>query len=537
MPHGAAVTIRRMNVPVPGCRMALNLFMALAMALIHADATAADGNRMGLQPCRLAGVEHGALCGRLSRPLDPAAPGQRQIDVHFAVLPALSRNRLPDPVFFFAGGPGQSAIELAPTISRLVSRLGYRRDVVLVDQRGTGQSAPLSCESLSPTTPLAQAIEPQLQQQHFAVCLQQLKQLPYGDLRHFTTWVAMQDVDAVRRQLGAEKVNLVGGSYGTRAVLDYMRQFPDAVRRAVMDGVAPPDMVLPATAAVDSQAALELALRACEDDGACARRWPALRQDWLALLSSLPRQMLVQHPVTGVPESLLVTRDLVLQLVRGPLYVPALAAGLPAAMQALSEPGAGRLEPLMGLANAMVGGGKQRSGQLYEGMHLSVICSEDLPRLAMARDAPGVDVHSGFAEHYRAACANWPKGEVPLAFYNLPAAKVAVLLLSGGADPATPPRHAERVARAMGKLVRHVVVTHAGHGVLALPCMRDVLQRFIDAATDEEALSVSTACLAKVPRPDPFLPLQSVSGVAQTGSAAIRPAARHDGAVPAGRSP
>ena len=482
--------------------------VVVVAGLTAALAAAADA-RPGLSPCRLAGVEHGALCGSVRRPLDPAQPAGTSIEVHFAVLPALARNRKPDPVFFFAGGPGQSALELAGSISRLLARLGNRRDLVLIDQRGTGLSAPLRCAELPPSTALAQGLDPARQMQRFQQCLQQLQALPHGDLRHYTTWVAMQDADAVRQLLGAERINLVGGSYGTRAVLDYMRQFPQATRRAVIDGVAPPDMVLPASFSADSQAALDGSLSACETEPACQQRYPSLRADFDDLLKSLPREFVVAHPLTGVPEKLTLNRDALLSLLRAPLYLPSLAAALPAALHAAVQ---GRLEPLAGLASAMAGSSGRRSGQLYEGMHFSVVCSEDLPRLEQTTETPGADFGRSFAEHYRSVCKSWPAGTVPAAFYTLPVAPVATLVLSGGADPATPPRHGQRVAQALGARAKHLVVAHAGHGVMSLPCMRDVIYRFIDADGDEEALKVDTGCAARVPRPPAFLPPGGAAG-------------------------
>jgi hypothetical protein len=86
-----------------------------------------------------------------------------------------------------------------------------------------------------------------------------------------------------------------------------------------------------------------------------------------------------------------------------------------------------------------------------------------------------------------------------------------VLVLSGGADPATPPRHGQRVAVALGPLARHVVVPQAGHGVMAIGCMRDVLFRFIDAETDAAALQVETACIQGIPRPPVFVPVASAA--------------------------
>ncbi len=352
--------------------MQISLFAAalLSGALMALPLQAAE-SRPGLQPCRLQGVEHEAWCGSVRRPLDPAAPQGTQIDVHFAVLPALARNRRPDPVFFFAGGPGQSAIENAGSVARMLGRLSNRRDIVLIDQRGTGRSAPLGCDEASPTQPLAEAVDPARVSARLADCLARLQKLPHGDLRHYTTVVAMQDADAVRRQLGVDAVNVVGGSYGTRAALDYMRQFPQAVRRAVIDGVAPPDMVLPASFSTDNQAALDAVFTACEAQPACLARYPALRADWRALLATLPREIGVAHPVTGEVQRLTLTRDTLLGLVRTPLYVPALASALPAgagrgrprALRAAGGPGHG----VVGAAHGGAGRGHALLGGLCRG--------------------------------------------------------------------------------------------------------------------------------------------------------------------------
>jgi pimeloyl-ACP methyl ester carboxylesterase len=470
----------------------------LALALLGTSSAAET--RPGLKPCRLKSVETDALCGSISRPLDPAKPDGVRIDVHFAVLPALARNRKPDPVLFFAGGPGQSAVELAGTVSRLLARVSYRRDIVLIDQRGSGKTAPLYCAEVPASAPLAEMADPLRWRARFEVCLKELQALPHGDLRHYTTTVAMQDADAVRQALGAARVNIVGGSYGTRAALEYQRQFPASVRRMVIDGVAPPDMVLPAAMSTDAQAALEQLLAACAAEPGCSRRWPNLAGDWKRLLAGLPREVSVLHPLTGLPQQLVLSADLVLGLVRGPLYAPALASALPLAIH---EAAAGRYEPLVGLSSAM---GSRRGDRMSEGMHFSVVCAEDAPRLAQASDPPGADFGGGTATMYGDVCAFWPRGEVPPAFYAVPAAPAATLVLSGGADPVTPPRHGERTAKALGAKARHVVVPQAGHGVMAMPCMRDVLFRFIDAESDDEALKVEAGCATAIPRPGAFVP-------------------------------
>jgi pimeloyl-ACP methyl ester carboxylesterase len=495
-------------------RWAALLFAGLAAvaspAAVAGPATAGVGPAaVALAPCRLPGVEHDAQCGSVPRPLDPARPGGPQVEIHFALLPALARHKKPDSLFFFAGGPGQSAIDIAAAMSRVFARLGNRRDLVFVDQRGTGRSAPLACERPAPTRPLADLVEPARQEAQLARCRERLQALPHGDLRQFTTWVAVQDVDAVRRALGVDKVNLVGGSYGTRVALEFQRQFPHAVRRMVLDGVAPPDMGLPASFSRDNQAALDALFAGCAADATCRARHPALREDWQRLLASLPREASVAHPLTGQPEQLRLTREAVLGLVRAPLYVPALASALPVA---IGEAARGRFEPLVGLASALQGA---RAPVLADGMHFSVVCSEDLPRLAQAADAPGADFGSGFADLYRRVCAEWPRGVVPDAFFAVGEAPAATLVLSGGADPATPPRHGERVARALGARARHVVVPQAGHGVMALPCLRDALFRFIDADDDAAALSVLAVdgdCARDLPRPRVFVPVAAEGG-------------------------
>lgn len=448
--------------------------------------------------CREPGLPQETRCGSVERPLDPARPDGPRIAVHYIVVPALARQRHEDPVVLLAGGPGQSAIALAPALMPLFSTLNHRRDLLFVDQRGTGRSAPLTCPSPA-VEPLAAAGDPALRTARLRDCLARLQALPHGDLRQYTTTIAMADLEAVRQALGAPRLNLVGASYGTRAALEYQRQFPQAVRRMVLDGVAPPDMVLPASASPDAQAAFDAMLAACEADaGGCARRFPTLRADVARLLASLPRDLAVPHPLTGAPDRLRLDRRSLLQLLRGPLYAPAIAAALP---QAIHDAARGREAPLAGLASlGMVRG----PAAVAAGQHLSVLCAEDLPRMSTAAEPPGADFGDALAADYLEACAVWPRGEVPTAFYTIPPAPQPVLLLSGGLDPVTPPRHAGRTAAALGPKAVHRVAPHAGHGVLSLPCGRELLSRFIEADDDAAALAIEADCLAGVPRPPAF---------------------------------
>jgi pimeloyl-ACP methyl ester carboxylesterase len=525
------------------CRLALlGSIAALAQATpatarlpssISANSVAADAAPL---PCRLPGLPHAALCGTVRRALDPARPLGVQIEVHYAMLPALARRKAADAVLFFAGGPGQSAIDLAGALAARYARLGQRRDLVFVDLRGTGRSAPLRCvddDERAALLPLADALDEARRRQRLTACRVALQALPYGDLRFFTTSLAMADVDAVRRLLGLAQINAIGGSYGTRAVLDYLRLFPGVLRRAVLDGVAPPDMRLPDAAARDNQAVLDALLQACASTPVCQRAHPDLRGQWQALLNSLPQDVLLPHPLTGRPQQVRLQRETVLAMVRAPLYAPALAAALPAV---LGEAAAGRWAPLAALAGA-VGGG---ASGMATGLHFSVVCAEDLginapagvpapltpltpltpaaavsaapPSVSVATataTAPANDFGNSFATLYRQVCADWPRGQVEPAFYSVPPSATPVWLLSGGLDPVTPPRYGQRVAQALGAMARHGVVANAGHGVTGLGCVRDAVLRFITAEHDAEALAVADAgltCAAGVPRPLAFMP-------------------------------
>ncbi|HJV61409.1 MAG TPA: alpha/beta hydrolase [Albitalea sp.] len=475
-----------------GCRALAGLLLAAAALRASADTAPA--------PCSVTGIRNQVQCGAVTRALDPAQPGGVKIDIHYVVVPALARRKLPDPVFLLAGGPGQSAIGAAPQVLPLFTRLNNRRDIVFVDQRGTGRSAPLECEDPR-YRPLAAQSDPERQVAEMAACREALRKRPYGGLRFFTTTIAMQDLDAVRRALGAERINLVGASYGTRAALEYQRQFPSHVRRSVIDGVAPPDMVLPQSVGTDGTAALEAMFEACRAEPACRAAHPDLRGDWSALLAGLPKVVTVAHPLGGQPETFTLTQDMVRGALRGPLYVPSLTAALP---QAIAEAAHGHVEALVGLNSMFVA---RKGMALAMGMHFSVICSEDYPRMAHGADASEPPFGRDFTRLYERVCADWPRGEVVPAFYQVPRSATPVLLLSGGADPVTPPRHAERVARALGPNALHVVVPNSGHGVLGIGCMRDVLWRFIDAEDDRQALAVDASCAKAVPRPPAYEPL------------------------------
>lgn len=460
-----------------------------------------------LTPCRIPGVAQEVRCGVVQRPLDATRPKGTQIDVHYAVLPAVARRKREDSVFFIAGGPGQSAIDLMPQVLPLFTRLNQRRDIVFVDQRGTGRSAPLRCDPPQTSTlaAWARSSNPQQSLSDALVCLKQLQALPWvthpSDIGQFTTAQAMQDLNAVREQLGAKTINLVAASYGTRAALDYQRQFPGAVRAMVLDGVVPPNMALHTSSSSDTQAALDALWAACDAQPACQKRHGNLRATWQQLLQSLPSDEWVNDPHTGQGEVLTITRDMVLAAVRAPLYAPTLAAALP---QAVRDAATGRWEGLVALASAATPRTSGRgSPALYTGMHLAVVCAEDVKRRPTATAIPGADFGDVLSQGYAAICPHWPTVDVPPAFDQLQASKAPVLLLSGGIDPVTPPRHAQQVAKVLGNQVTQVLVPQAGHGLMSLPCVPDLVFRYLDTP-DGQAPKVDGSCLQSLPRPLSF---------------------------------
>ncbi len=247
-----------------------------------------------LQPCTGDDAPTDAYCGTLSVFENRDTREGRKIDLYIVVLPALSRDAKPDPVFFLAGGPGQGAAQLARGLRDLFRRVQADRDIVLVDQRGTGKSHPLNCKSDSDS--LADINEPD------QTGLDRLKKCMAGydaDLRLYTTPIAMDDLDEVRRYLGYDTINIYGGSYGTRAALVYLRQHEANVRAMVIDGVAPPDMRLPLFFARDAQRALDLLLADCEKDEPCRTRYPNLAVRVRTLLDRLDSE--TRHDAPHAP--------------------------------------------------------------------------------------------------------------------------------------------------------------------------------------------------------------------------------------------
>lgn len=475
--------------------------MALALALAACRPSGGDAVA-DLEGCRIPGVDREVRCGTVTRAEDPDQPHGPTITVRFAVVPAVARNKQPDPVFVLAGGPGQAATRTARQMMPVLGEVNARRDIVFIDQRGTGGSHPLECKV--DETSLGATFEQSQQIERLSACFKELR----GDLRQYATWIAVRDFDAVRTRLGAAQVNLWGGSYGTRAALEYMRQFPQHVRSAVLDGVAPADMVVPVSFAIDADAALAALVEACRRDERCHHRYPdsGKRVDELLARADRGIDIQVPHPLTGLPESMRLDRRVLSSLLRVPLYAPQLSAVLP---YALMQAAHGEYTSLVALSAAVAGGINEN---FAAGMHFAVICAEDMPRVDAGERARVARTRFGsaFLDVYEQACRGMPTRPVPDAFYEIPPSKAPVLVLSGGLDPATPPRHGARVAERLGN-ARHIVSPYLGHIVSTHGCAPTQLARFIRDATFD---NVDGGCLTRLPAATFFEPIDPASAVA-----------------------
>ena len=468
---------------------------ATMVGLVLLLAGCQDGHRPALErlhPCGMSEGPPDASCGRLQVFENRDSRSGRTIDLKIVVAPALRRDAKPDPLFVFEGGPGGGAATLAASRLPLFRRFQTDRDIVLVDQRGTGASNPLDCSPGEADTEDIRAID-EYPVDRFRRCLDTLQ----ADPRHYTTAVAMDDIDDVRSFLGYAAINLWGGSYGTRAALVYLKRHESSVRSVVLDGVAPTDMRLPLYMARDSQRALDRMLDACESDPSCAARFPDLRRTVDALWAHLASRPTVAfpHPRTGKREQVVLSQRLIASIVFQALYSPEISSLLP---RLLTDAAAGRYQGLFALAFSR----DMPTGSTSDGMFLSVVCAEDLPRIApddIARESRGRFIGTALFDTQMKPCDFWPRGAVPDDYYAPVTSDRPVLIFSGADDPVTPPAWGDQVAAHL-RHARHLVVPGAGHITLLRGCVPELVAMFLDLASAE---GLDGRCLDAQTRP-PF---------------------------------
>jgi pimeloyl-ACP methyl ester carboxylesterase len=438
-----------------------------------------------------------AECGTFKVPENPDVPAGRQIELFIARVPAISLNKAPDPLFLIAGGPGTSAVDLYTSSAVPFDRVRRDRDIILVDQRGTGRSHRLDCEySKEDLLDLRENVEVGPENRK---CRDQLAK--NSDLRQYTTSVAVRDLDAVRVALGYQRINLYGGSYGTRVAQHYARRFPKSTRTLILDGVVNPEIVLGPTIAIDAERALERILKRCAADTACAKAFADPFADYHTLrtrLAAKPAHAVVSDAATGRPLNFDFTPRHLSAVLRFASYNDDQAALLPLSLHLAAHE-----ENFTPLANQFRVFARSLEEAFAYGMHNSVACSEDTPLIDAARldRAALAATHMGAeqVEQLIEACREWPKGVVDADLHAPLKSDAAVLLLSGADDPVTPPEYATLAQHAFADS-KHVIIAGHGHGQLGAPCVDRIIASFINAGS---ARQLDTKCTAKL-APMPF---------------------------------
>jgi len=473
--------------------------LGVTQVLVKAQAQPAPATAIEFSPCQLEDAAHFSVlpaeCGTLEVAENPAAPAGRKIKLHIARVPAINRRKAEDPLFILAGGPGMAASTMYAGTAAAFARIQRNRDVVLVDQRGTGQSNALECsfddeKLLRSTTAETEA--------ETARCLAELSK--HADVTYYTTSVAVRDLDHVRAALGYRRINLYGASYGTRVAEHYLRRFPDHARAVILDGVVAPEQALGPQIALDAESALVAVLKRCADNAACAERFGNSFATYQSLRDSLQaRPVAVDFidPTTGAKSHLDFGPLHFATVLRLSTYTSEQAATLPLILNLAQS---GNFTPLAGQFVLML---KTYGEVLAYGMHNSVVCTEDVPFYS-DQNIDRAKIEKTFLgltqlESLQSLCKGWPRGPLDPDLHARVDSTVPVLLLSGGNDPVTPPSGAEQ-ARAGLKHSVHIVLEGQGHGQLGAPCMDRVMAQFIEHGAVE---GLDTSC-TKSARPMPF---------------------------------
>jgi len=390
------------------------------------------------------------------------------------------------------GGPGEDVIDEAGALAERFAALREKRDLLLIDQRGTGRSSALPCRLHDPGN-----AAPNLQ--HFlppaavAACERELT--TRAELTQYTMLNFAHDLEAVRETLGYRDYNLYSGSYGTRAAQVFMRAYPKSVRTALLNGAVPMDFVTPLTMAKASQEAFEATFTACEAETACRAAYPSLREDFDAVLARLDAGA-VHAAVPGAAYALL-SRGRVVEWLRARLYRPRTGAELPWLIHRAAE---GDFSPIV----AGILAHSRNIDQAFDlGIWFSITCSEDIQFLREEDIAPATA--GTFLGDYRVreqevACRAWPKATMPSDYRERLRSDIPTMFVSGDMDAVTPLWFTAGVAPGFSNRVEVVLRGH-GHTEWT-DCVGGLYHRFVESG---QASGIDPACPA-TPRPAFRLP-------------------------------
>jgi pimeloyl-ACP methyl ester carboxylesterase len=439
-------------------------------------------------PCRIQGLNEDMLCATFPVWEDRDRKSGRKIGLNIVVLPALGPEHAPDPIFMLHGGPGAAATDLARGLARFQA-LRAHREIVLVDQRGTGGSNPLDCNFYGDPPDLQRMMNGSFPIDAVRACRERLAKI--ADLSMYTTAYGMDDVDDVRKWLGYEKVNVWGGSYGTVSAQVYLRRHASHVRAVVLASVAPVDELIPLHHAWAGQRAVDILFDKCRADTECNAAYPNLRKEFWAIFDRVRKGVDVEiRGVDGRPHRVHPSASAFAEGIRHSLYYDD-GRSFPAMIHRAA---AGDLAPLI---EKGIEANLDLDRILSMGMNLSVTCAEDIPFIddaTLARETANTFLGDLRVKEQRAACREWVPGMVPADVHQLVRSDIPVLLISGERDSVTPPSFAARVAKQLPNSL-HIVFPEASHGNWGA-CGNRIWADFIDRGT-VKGLDVSCVAAQK----------------------------------------
>jgi pimeloyl-ACP methyl ester carboxylesterase len=452
-------------------------------------------SHLSLQSCSPPGVTAEALCGTYEVFEDRAARSGRTIKLKIIVLKALSTAPAPDAIFFLHGGPGAAATDLVGLAQRgILEPTRQDRDLVFLDQRGTGSSNPLNCDVGDDPKDLPSFLGDILPRDKVRACREKLQGT--ADLRLYTTPIAMDDLDEVRSALGYDKIDLMGMSYGTLAAQIYMRQHPDHVRSVFLVGVATPNIKQPLLFPRSAQHAMDMLFADCAADELCQRVFPDLQMEFTAVLARFdPGPILVEmiDPVSKRKEQVRLFRSSFVERVRLAMYTTGGQRFVPFIIHRAFlndyvpfEAAAMRLSPGVGLSR---------------GMYFTVTCSEGVPFITdqdLINETKGTFVGPDRVKRHMEACREWPKGDIAPSYIDPVKSDLPVLMISGEVDGSSPPWFGENAVKFL-RNGRQLKIRYLGHQMDG-PCLRDIFQNFINAGSSK---NLDTSCTEAIRRP-PF---------------------------------
>lgn len=459
-----------------------------------------------LRECEVVAHAGPALCGAVEVWEDPAAGAGRRLTLNVVVLEPTgpAGERVPDPVFVLDGGPGQAATRSVGWVSAELSDVLRTRAVVLVDRRGTGGSNPLDCPSEAGPDAAAAEVLSERGAAWWAAWVSECRDAleVRADLTRYTSPYAADDLDVVRGALGYERINLYGGSYGSREAFEYMRHHPERLRAGAVFAVTPQHERAMLESPASAQRALDRLIDDCMADGPCRAAYPGLRGElWevVGRLEAAPAEFTLPVPGGGRTGPLRLTRGRWAGLVRSILLSPAGGAQVP---YLIHQTYLGEYEAVGGLYVRLA---RSTPGAISRGLFLSVICAEDMARTGRAEvrsAAEGTFWGPSWVEGVMDQCEGWPVGRLPDGWADPPRGDTPFLFLSGWLDPIAPAAWAGELTRWMPN-ARRVLVREGHHNFTLDACARSTLARFYDTA---DPFNLDVSCIAALEGPDFLVP-------------------------------